>query len=615
MAVRSFNPFEELQSKSILETLGLLPRTTSFVFRSTPFYFIVSNSTGIIQAGLSALLLWLGKVVIDRIVASLDTDINWFIVLFPMIAIVITHIVQSIFNASTTFINFMVVEKVNSKSYSILFEKATMLDLVYYEFPEFYDRLYQARTNVGNLHGAVHSLLGVASQTFMLFAMFSLLSTLHPLAFFVLFAAVAPRIIAEGYTARKRFDLGVKLTRNYRLTSYFHQAVTSRNMVKEIKVFSLASYFMKKFFEFRELVIRSNFELNVHFLKLEVVLDIVGTLGLCVVWIYAVYRASMGEISIGDLFMVFGAAQSSKESIEVWFSSVGGIFENSLYLTRFFELVDLDPQTAEGALDISQKNSGSIVPAGLNKGIELKNVSFRYPGTDHWVLKDISLVIPANNRLAIVGENGSGKTTLVKLLTRFYDPIDGSVSLDGRDYREYDVDELRNGITVIFQDFARYDFSVADNIGVGYVDAMNDRPRIVQSAKSGGAHDMAMKLPNQYDTMLGRTYDEGVDLSGGEWQNVAISRAFMNDAHLFILDEPTAALDAFKEAEVFDRFAHLTEGRTVVLVSHRFSTVRMADLICVIEDGRIIEYGSHEDLIKLNGKYRQMYDAQAERYR
>ena len=372
---------------------------------------------------------------------------------------------------------------------------------------------------------------------------------------------------------------------------------------------------MSKFFQIRELALKAYLRLNIHLVKIEMLFDMLSYFGLCLVWMYAVYRAGRGELTIGGLFMVFGAAQHTKDTIEGWFSQAGSVYQSSLYLTRFFELVDLDPQSVEGALESDLPDRKVAVPERFKKGIEFRNVSFQYPGTDEQVLRDISFSIPANSKLAIVGENGAGKTTLVKLLARFYDPVDGSIYLDGKDYRNYDREELRNGITVIFQDFARYDFSVADNIGVGKVDFLTDRKRIEESAKNGGAHEMAIKLPSQYDTILGRTFEEGVDLSGGEWQNVAISRAYMSDAQLFILDEPTAALDAFKEAEVFDRFSHLTEGRTVVLVSHRFSTVRMADLICVIEDGCVIEYGTHEELVRLNGKYRRMYDAQAERYR
>ena len=615
MAKREFNPFEELESKSVLEMVNLLARTFRFVLRSSPIYFMISNTSGIIQAGLSALLLWLGKVVIDRVIESLGSELNWTYLLLPMIVIVVCRVISSGITASAQFVNFTVTEKIENRANTLLLNKAAGLDLVFYESPQYYDRLYQARENIGSLQSAILDLIGLISQTLTLVAMFGLLSVLHPLAFLVLIATVSPRLFVEGYTAKRKFNLEMELTRNSRITNYFSMLLTERENVKEVKVFGLGSYFIKTFLEFRETEVKAFLNLNIHFVKVEVLFDMLGYLGLCLVWLYAVYRAAQGELTIGDLFMVFGAAQSSKDSIAAWFAQCGGIFGNSLYLTRFFELIDLDPQSVIGALDMDRPGPRYLVPNRLKQGIEFKSVSFHYPGTEQLVLKDISFSIPANSKLALVGENGAGKTTLVKLLARFYDPVNGSIYLDGKDYRDYDLQELRQSITVIFQDFARYDFSVADNIGVGYVDFLTNRQRVEEAAKNGGAHEMAMKLPSQYDTILGRTLDEGMDLSGGEWQNVAISRAYMSDAQLFILDEPTAALDAFKEAEVFDRFSHLTQGRTVVLVSHRFSTVRMADLICVIEDGCVIEYGTHEELVRLNGKYRRMYDAQAERYR
>ena len=615
MPTREFNPFVDLESKSILETLNLLPRTLGFVFRSSPFYLLVSNTSGLIQAGISALLLWLAKVVIDRVIESLGSDIDWLYLLLPAIAIIACRIVNSGIVASSQLVDFMVSEKVISRANTLLLNKSAKLDLVFYESPQYYDRLYQARNSIPRLQGVIYCLLGMISQSLTLIAMFSLLSVLHPISFVVLLLTISPRVFVEGYTARRQFDQDVELTRNYRITWYFQNLLLNRENVREVKVFGLGNYFLNKFFHFRELAIKAYLKLNIHFVKIEVLFDMLSYSGLCMVWIYAVYRAGQGELTIGDLFMVFGAAQRSKDTIEAWFSQAGAIFQNSLYLTRFFELVDLEPHSVEGALQIGHRNPGITIQKRLKQGIEFKNVSFHYPGTDQQVLKDISFSIPANTKLAIVGENGAGKTTLVKLLARFYDPVNGSICLDGKDYRDYDLEELRRSITVIFQDFARYDFSVSDNIGVGNVDFLMDSQKIEQSARNGGAHEMAMNLPSQYDTVLGRTFEEGVDLSGGEWQNVAISRAYMSDAQLFILDEPTAALDAFKEAEVFERFSHLTQGRTVVLVSHRFSTVRMADLICVIEDGRVIEYGTHEELVRLNGKYRRMYDAQAERYR
>ena len=251
----------------------------------------------------------------------------------------------------------------------------------------------------------------------------------------------------------------------------------------------------------------------------------------------------------------------------------------------------------------------------MKSGIEFENVTFSYPGNDEVILKDVSFFIPARAKVALVGKNGAGKTTVIKLLARFYDPAGGSIRLDGHDYRDYDLESLQTSMSVVFQDFARFDITAADNIGIGSVAHVEDRARIVDAARKGGAEEVVNGLPHGYDTVLGRTLDEGVDLSGGEWQHLSIARAFMSSAQFFILDEPTAALDALRERELYERITRLSEDKTVVFISHRFSTVRMADLIVVIDDGRAVEVGSHEELIARGGMYQLMFETQAQRYR
>ena len=293
-------------------------------------------------------------------------------------------------------------------------------------------------------------------------------------------------------------------------------------------------------------------------------------------------------------------------------NSIGQVFEGVLMASRYFQFIDLDPQSVAGTLTTAQ--SARPVPRPFARGLELRDVGFTYPGSERAVLDGLSFTIPAGAKVAIVGENGAGKTTIVKLLSRLYDPTAGAVLLDGTDLRDYDLTEVRGAVSVVFQDFVRYEFSVADNIGFGDIPAVDDRERIEATARRTGAHDTVAALPQGYDTMLGKTYDEGVDLSGGEWQFLAIARALMSNAEILILDEPTAALDALKEQELYERFAALTENRTVVFISHGFSTVRMADSIVVLEDGRIAESGSHDELVALRGKYAHMYTTQAARY-
>jgi ATP-binding cassette subfamily B protein len=256
------------------------------------------------------------------------------------------------------------------------------------------------------------------------------------------------------------------------------------------------------------------------------------------------------------------------------------------------------------------------MPSPIREGVEFNNVSFRYPGSDRLVLRNLSFVLRPGETVAVVGENGAGKTTLVKLLARFYDPTEGSILLDGKDLREYDLEDLHRHIGVIFQDFVHYDLSVRENIGFGQIEFLDDQQRIVRAADQGGSHSVIDKLPKKFETILGRTFDEGVDLSGGEWQKLALSRAFMREgAQVLILDEPTAALDALAEYEMYSRFADLTAGKMTIFISHRFSTVRVANHILVMQEGSVIEEGAHDELMGLDGLYTKMFNAQAERYR
>ena len=300
--------------------------------------------------------------------------------------------------------------------------------------------------------------------------------------------------------------------------------------------------------------------------------------------------------------------------LESFFRAIGRLYEDTLFAENLLSFLDLSPDSVEGAL--SRGNQSQIrVPRPIQQSIEFRNVSFHYPRSDRLVLKDLSFTLRPEETIAVVGENGAGKTTLVKLLARFYDPSEGVILLDGKDLREYDLEDLRHQIGVIFQDFIRYDLTVKENIGLGQIEHVDNMNRIVHASEQGGTSSLIAGLPKGFDTVLGRTFEEGVDLSGGEWQRLALSRAFMRDAPILILDEPTAALDAFAEYEIYERFAELTGGKMTIFISHRFSTVRMASHILVLQNGELIEEGSHDGLMREEGQYARMFNIQAERYR
>ena len=614
MASSTFNIFDTLKTKSVLEVFALIPRVFGFMWRSAPLLVAGTSALRIVEAVTPALTLWLMKVVVDRIVASLGSNVDWSYVLMPILVVTGLRLGNSLVSQINNIWGHILTERVYSAAHSQLLAKAASLDIAFFEAPQFYDRLTQAKRNVNRIQSVVWGVPSFLQQFLSLSAVFGLLTILHPLAVVLLICATLPRIYYEGFTARRRFDMETEMMRNYRSSDYYGDLPTQREKIKEIRVFGLRQFLVDRFYKFRDTIVRAIIKLNVRFLKLDISINNLPTIAIALVWAYAVYRTALGEVTVGTLTMVVAAAQTAVSSLQGLISSGGNLFQNTLFITRFFELLDLDPKSVKGSLEPPRSKSPARVPSPIRSGLELRNVSFTYPGTTIEILKDVSFSIPVGTKLAIVGENGAGKTTLIKLLVRFYDPNSGSIELDRTDYRDYDLRDIRANVSAVFQDFVRYQISASDNIGVGNVGHLANRDAIVEAAKKAGADEFVTKLPKGYETILGKTFDEGVDLSGGEWQNLAIARAFMSESQILFLDEPTAALDAFGEAALYERFARLTENKTVIFISHRFSTVRMADTIVVLEDGRVIEQGDHETLMKLDGKYRLMFSTQAARY-
>jgi ATP-binding cassette subfamily B protein len=334
----------------------------------------------------------------------------------------------------------------------------------------------------------------------------------------------------------------------------------------------------------------------------------VGTLGYYAAYAVIIYRTVMGFFTVGTLTFLAGSFRQSRGLIQSVLISLSSIYEQSLYLSDLFTFFDVKPT-------VVTKPGARAVPRPIASGFRFENVGFRYPGSERWAVRGLSFALEPHERIALVGENGAGKTTLVKLLARLYDPDEGRVLLDGMDLRDYDLDSLRTNIGIIFQDFVRYDFLLRENIGISQVEAMSDDARIRDAAQRSLADSVVKRVPQGYEQMLGKRFDNGVELSGGEWQKVALARAYMREAQVLILDEPTAALDARAEYEVFVRFAELTKGRMAVLISHRFSTVRMADRILVLKGGELVDDGTHEELIERGGLYAELFSLQAAGYR
>jgi ATP-binding cassette subfamily B protein len=425
--------------------------------------------------------------------------------------------------------------------------------------------------------------------------------------FLLLTISLIPAFVGETHFAFLGYSLAHRLTPLRRELDYIRTLGTSKESAKETQLFALGQHLWDRFARANDSLIGSNRALQIRRLRLGAVLAVIGMLGFYGSYAYIVLRTLQGHLTIGTLTFLAGALGGTSGQIQAVFAIFANIADQALFLSDLREFFAVTPT-------IRARNDGLPVARPIRDGFEFRQVSFAYPDSSRLVLDRVDLRIAPTERIALVGENGQGKTTLVKLLTHLYEPTSGQILLDGVDLREYSIEDLHRQIGVIFQDFVRYDMTVGENIGLGRVDQLDNDTRILEAAWSSHATEIIDRLPNGLSNMLGRRFDGGVELSGGEWQRIALARAYMRDAQILILDEPTAALDAAAEYDLFCRFAGLTEGRMAVLISHRFSTVRMCDRIIVLEGGRVLEEGSHDQLIGLQGRYASLFNLQASQY-
>ena len=595
-------------------TVSIMPRVFAFLWEVSPTLFVTLILILLFNAFAPAAMAWLSmKVIVDGVVAAATTGSGWFDLTVPVAAVFVIWTANAALGSADVVVRRLLQQKTEILESVKLLNKAGSLDISFFETPRFYDQLHQAVEQRWTVHYVANQSLGLLQCVVSLTALLSLLSVLHPVAIVVLLATALPSLLMQGYFAKQRNDYFDEIVPGSRVQEYIHDLLTSRQAANEVRIFSLAPYLVGRFLGYANAQFARFWKRERRILTAEVVLSVLSLVGTAAIWIFAIGRALAARISLGDITLVFTASIQCRTQLEALVGSTGEVLENALLAARYFQFLDLDPESVSGTLT-PQKTPSRPLPKPLSGELELRGLSFAYPGSERRVLERLSFVIPSGAKVAIVGENGAGKTTIVKLLARLYDPTDGRILFDGHDLRDYELAEVRGAVSVVFQDFVRYEFSVADNIGFGDIAATDDRDRIESTARRTGAHPTIAKLPDGYDTMLGKSFDEGVDLSGGEWQFLAIARALMSNAKILILDEPTAALDALKEQELYERFASLTEDRTVVFISHRFSTVRMADVIVVLDDGRVVESGTHDELTALGGRYARMYETQAARY-
>jgi ATP-binding cassette subfamily B protein len=483
---------------------------------------------------------------------------------------------------------------------------ASRLDLGSYEDPAFYDKMERARVQASDRISMIQAIGAVVQQTIIAITLSVGVFWFSPWLLLLLVVAVLPAFLGESHFAFLGYAQNIHQTPVRRQMDYLRNLGASKESAKETKLFHLSGFLTSEYARLAKQIYCENVALSTRRLRAGVFLSMLSTAGYYGAYTYVIYRTVTGDLTWGTLQFLAGAIAGASNSIQNIFSTFSNIADQSLFLTDLVEFFQVGPK-------IKSKPNALPAPRPIRDGLVFENVSFCYPGTGRQVLDRLNLEIDRDERVALIGQNGEGKTTIVKLLTRLYDPTEGRILLDGVDLREYNIEDLHREMGVIFQDFVRYEMSARQNIAVGRLGA-SERDIRYASSKSM-ADEVIERLGGGLDQMLGRRFEGGTDLSGGEWQRIALARAYLRDAQILILDEPTAALDARAESEVFQRFAELTEGKMALLISHRFSTVKMADRILVLENGRVAERGSHRSLIALGGRYAEMFEMQAASYR
>jgi ATP-binding cassette, subfamily B, bacterial len=571
--------------------------------------------------------LWVGKLIVDEVVEATRTGLPDWDRLATLVALEFAVVAAGEVAARTgTLLESLLGDLFSNRMSVRLMEHAAELDIQHFEDPVFYDRLERARRQTVGRITLLAQLFGMLQDAVTLLTLVGTLLAFSPFLFLLLVLTVLPSFLGETHFAALGYSLLYQWTPERRKLDYYRLIAASEKTAKEVKLFGLSPFLIEQYRELADRFYLANRRLAIRRNLAGTGLSLLSAVGYYAAFATIVYRTVLGRLTLGELTLLAGTFSRSRDLIQRMLLSTTDLYEQALFLDDLFVFLGMRPS-------ISRPEHPVPVPRPIREGFEFRDVWFRYPegGEDGpaadlpdddpaWVLRGVSFRIRPGERLALVGENGAGKTTLTKLLTRLYDPTRGQVLLDGRPLTAYDPAALHEEAGVIFQDFVRYDMTAGENIAVGRIGELAEggdavHPRVVGAAERSLASEVVEALPERYRQMLGRRFEGGVDLSGGQWQKVALGRAYMRDAQLLILDEPTAALDARAEYGVFRRFAELTEGRMAVLISHRFSTVRMADRIVVLEEGRVLEEGTHEALLALGGRYAELFNLQAAGYR
>jgi len=586
-----------------------LGRALRLVWESAPGWTVAGVVLLVVLALFPLASLWLTKLVVDTVVKAMDDEatFNEVGILIAMLGGVLLG--EALLTSISGLVKKAQSQRVTVHVQDVLHAKSVEIDLEYYENPEYYNKMHRAQQQApGRPTSIVTRLTQIGQSGLSLIAMIGLLFLIHWGIAVFLFVAAIPGVLVKLKFSGKMFRWQRKRTTTDRLAWYYHALLTTDIYAKEVRLFGFGPSFMRRYKDLRkglnkeELRLATRQSLAGLGAKAWATLFVLGSYG------FIAYKTVNNEITLGDMVMFFGAFQRGLAYLQTLLTSMAGLYEDNLFLNNLYDFLDLEQRVDEPADPVP-------VPHPIQDGIVLDHVNFKYPSSTREVLDDVSLTIRPGEHVALVGENGAGKTTLIKLLCRLYDPVEGTITMDDIDLRRFNTSKLRSEISVLFQDYVKYHLTARENIWLGNSELPQDTGKIEEAAQRSGADEVITSLPRGYDTLLGKWFEEGEELSIGQWQKVALARAFLRDSQIIILDEPTSALDAKAEYEVFRQFHELARGQTAVFISHRMSTVRMADRIFVLDDGKIVEHGTHEELVSKGGIYAHLFEIQAEKYR
>lgn len=598
---------QKIGLKSSFDSLFFIPRFFKEIWRTNKTLFLTSAFCRIVAALLPVAILWVGKLIFDAIIqitthGEKDYSALWRSVAIEFILVVLSDLVGRAISLTDGILG----DQYNINSSIKIIKKTNEIDISLLENSEFYDKLDRARTQTAGRVDLMSNVLGQAQTTISIFSLVIGLIYFEPYLIVLLILSIFPSFINEVRFSQQQYSLARSWTSERRELDYLRFIGANDKTAKEIKLFGLTSFLVERFETLATRYFKLNKSLVVKRSSYGFLFNVLGSISYYAAYVFIIYRVLSGGITLGELTFLSGSFNRLMSSLRDFFSKFTRISESSLYLKDYFDFLDIPSE---------YKNEKEVpLPEKIKTGFEFKNVYFAYPESDNQIVKDISFVIKAGEKIAFVGQNGAGKTTLTKLLLRFYEPTSGEILLDGININRYNKADYQEYFGVLFQDFFKYEFSVKENIAIGKIDEINDYERIQKAAELSLANEVVSELKYGYDQQLGKRFAKGQELSGGQWQKIALARAYMKNAEVMILDEPTSALDAKAESEVFERFIGLIKDKTSVIISHRFSTVRQADRILVLQEGKILESGTHNELMENKKLYAQLFTLQAEGY-